>query len=832
MATPSTEPAGDGLPAGLPPVPPAGAGEQARLVRTPGAEPMLAQAILPAAGGATAAGEKQPATLALELLVHGVGGTTPQRMLGDPHTVRMCGDETAGMYRRAADADAERHPEEYAGRAVTEGYCWSNLTSGKASRALWLLLLPFMVVNLAHWMRPTSARRHPRLDRLYDLLVRLAALSLTVLFVAAAGEIAVDLVAWQCAGAAGCSGHRSWLGFLAAGNGGWWSLPGRRTAVAAAVPVGLTGLLWWLSHRTWSTYESQPPRPDDLLHTAPAGTAGPGAPGEPAHHGPALSLPGFWYGRRLVARMRAAHTAAGFLTVAAALLVPALRRDRATGGTALQGTGWALAAVLAGLAAAVLVVADRSRRSEETADKTVDRYAVPALPGLALAATVLTALYAGWHRTGWHSAGRLPGGDVFTGTAIAQGTIVVLLAGVTWLMHRDRPGPRTILGGLGGPAVAMIACAVGGLMCAGAAVRFADWIDGGATPGAAHDALPGPPVVLIWQATVIPPMILALLVLVAVLAVGYRRDVAREAEQVRQSHPGEPEQPARTRQIARAEARARLTDRAPALIATCALAALALGAVAVSGAMASGEIPGDAARGTPGFVSAVAQSSQALGSWLLGAAVLLLVGLGRRAYQNAGARRTIGILWDVGTFWPRAAHPFAPPCYAERAVPDLTWRMATWTEPAGRELVLSGHSQGSVLAAAAVWQLDAETRRRVALLTYGSPLERLYGRYFPAYLGPAALTSLSEELRAWTNLYRLTDPIGGPLHLPPDHPVDAPPLKDPATYGRTKQHPLPTPILGHHDYPSDPAFAQARAALLRRLLPHPTPAVPHKDTAS
>ncbi len=96
-----------------------------------------------------------------------------------------------------------------------------------------------------------------------------------------------------------------------------------------------------------------------------------------------------------------------------------------------------------------------------------------------------------------------------------------------------------------------------------------------------------------------------------------------------------------------------------------------------------------------------AQTAQALGSWLIGLGFVLLVTWGRRAYKDASARRTIGILWDVGTFWPRAAHPFAPPCYAERAVPDLTWRIATWTRTTGGRLVLSGHSQGSVLAAAA-----------------------------------------------------------------------------------------------------------------------------------
>jgi pimeloyl-ACP methyl ester carboxylesterase len=164
-------------------------------------------------------------------------------------------------------------------------------------------------------------------------------------------------------------------------------------------------------------------------------------------------------------------------------------------------------------------------------------------------------------------------------------------------------------------------------------------------------------------------------------------------------------------------------------------------------------------------------------------------------------------------------------------VPDLSWRMATWTEATGGRLVLSGHSQGSVLAAAAAWQLEPSVRRRVALLTYGSPLERLYGRWFPAYFGPAALSSLHREVACWRNLYRLTDPIGGPIRLPGDcgPQVDRAPLRDPLAYGRTAEHPLPAPILGHGDYQADPAFAEERERLLSRLrpgLPAPRPAGP------
>jgi hypothetical protein len=121
-----------------------------------------------------------PAGAALELLVHGVGGTTPEEMLNDPRTVRITGDGTAAVFRRVDDADAEDRPEDYRGKPVPEAYVWCNLTSGNGSRALWLLLLPFMVVNLAHWMRPTTRGRR-RTVRLYGLLVRLSNWSVTSL---------------------------------------------------------------------------------------------------------------------------------------------------------------------------------------------------------------------------------------------------------------------------------------------------------------------------------------------------------------------------------------------------------------------------------------------------------------------------------------------------------------------------------------------------------------------------------------------------------------------------------------------------------------------------
>ncbi|MFJ2007153.1 hypothetical protein [Streptomyces chartreusis] len=742
---------------------------------------------------------------ALELLVHGVGGTTPQEMLDDPRTVRITGDNTAAVFRRADDVDAEDRPDDQREQPVPEAYVWCNLTSGNSARALWLLLLPFMVVNLAHWMRPAT-RDRTRTVRLYGLLVRLAGLTLTVLLVAAACEVALDLAAWQCAGTRACAERHSWLGFLSptVSDGGWWSDPGRRLALAAVVPAGLTGLLWYLSRRTWSAYESQQPMTREAEPDEESG-------------GTSLGRPGFWYGRRLVARLRAAHTAAGLLTVAAAVASAAARFDRRPGGPALLDTlGWALDAAIVACAAAAVWVVCRRGRSENRLDRELDEHLVRRLPLAALVLLALALVYAGWDRPGWTSTGRLPGDPTFGAIAFFQGLLVIVLAVVAHVLHRTRPDPRAAMRGLGGPAVAMLACALGGVMSGGVAQRVADWLDG---TGA---SIVGPPVLLTWQASVIPPLLVLLLLLCGGL--GWRAWRLRRTElgNVEVDYVGEPRDTARTRRIATTRAMATLTDRAPLVVAVTSTATLLLGAGALVGALTTDKTPSEAAGGTYAFVHGGAETAQALGSWLIGFGFILFVTWGRRAYKDASARRTIGILWDVGTFWPRAAHPFAPPCYAERAVPDLTWRMATWTRAGeGRRLVISGHSQGSVLAAAAAWQLTPADRKRVALLTYGSPLERLYGRWFPAHFGQDALTQLHDEVDCWRNLYRPTDPIGGPVRLPGDcgPTVDREALKDPLAYGRTPEHPLPAPILGHGDYQADPAFAKERELLLARLRP-------------
>jgi hypothetical protein len=209
-----------------------------------------------------------------------------------------------------------------------------------------------------------------------------------------------------------------------------------------------------------------------------------------------------------------------------------------------------------------------------------------------------------------------------------------------------------------------------------------------------------------------------------------------------------------------------------------------------------------------------------------------------RSWSRVENRKAIGVLWDVGTFWPRSFHPFAPPSYAERAVPELLRRIWWLNENDGRVL-LAGHSQGSVLAAAALLR-TAEHRGHAdnqnALVTFGSPVHKLYRWAFPAYLDDESLIKLAKgnagigQVR-WRNFYYLTDVIGGPVVPRGLTPADAAAttgvdteLRDPARSTYIFGQPEPA-VGGHSGYWHDEtmwkAVDQVADDLAKPLIDHP-----------
>jgi hypothetical protein len=142
----------------------------------------------------------------------------------------------------------------------------------------------------------------------------------------------------------------------------------------------------------------------------------------------------------------------------------------------------------------------------------------------------------------------------------------------------------------------------------------------------------------------------------------------------------------------------------------------------------------------------------------------LLVFMGLNLVKSRGAHehlRRVGQLWDVLTFWPRRFHPLGVRPYAERAVPELRQLLVEHPDVLGPgDLVVTAHSQGSVLVVAAVAPYRSVPGLR--LLTMGSPLRVLHANVFPHYVNRDLVQSVCGTLGPgrWRNTFRLTDHVG------------------------------------------------------------------------
>jgi hypothetical protein len=705
-----------------------------------------------------------------ELRVHGVGGTPPDAILGDLAPEQVSGDAIAGFYRssdhrasdgdRGARLDVDRH---------VEVYSWGGLTSQSKVRVLWLLLLPFLFSNLAGWMCSARTRNSSWRLRLHRLAAGLGALALTVNAALVAVMISADVVAYQTA-RAGLARHQWWLAPLS------WPLvaghPGRQVMLGVLVPVLFVLALVWLASKSWRYEAVRPPyrvtaerKEKPRLVTAAALNAG-------------LADNEFWDGEGSVKLVTWLHLAvvAGFLTIMLGVTTKAL-----TGSPHVIALGW-IAIGLGGATVALGVTYVCLDALEALTDEL--RGWLPFLLVPAGVALIVASVFA-WLQPGGATprAAELPGMACVIGWTTLAIAVVAAIALISMLL--GLPGGRGTL--IGGPWVTlMLAFSMLDTLVLGAEIWVAHLV--GPVTSNAADALSRPQgkIYLSYVITSGIPLLVWAAVL-AVLAFG----VAEAVRWLRTRRL--PDEVTKEYQDQAAAFRTPLNDPRKYWYWSGLIPFPPPGDVSgdegqsrnwertTARAQFLGRAPHDATWLLWGII--VAQLAMALCVWQLhiqppavirnigvvvaGLVLPAMMAFLYAAWNDPTKRRTIGVLWDVGTFWPRSYHPLSPPCYTERAVPELQRRM-WWLHDNGGRVVLVAHSQGAVLATAALVQPGCRPGGdSPALVTFGSPVCKLYSWGFPAYFDHDLLQPLEPRgegrLNDWRNFYYPTDPIGGPV---------------------------------------------------------------------
>lgn len=751
----------------------------------------------------------------LELRVHGVAGTPAESMLELGAVPSNPPPDECGKPTRAP-VQLYRQPE---CQPRLRAFSWRSLTSGSPAMALWMLLLPYMLANVAGWaMLPLAAYRpapgddspRPWSIRLITFFVRLAGVLVTILMALFALLVLVDLLGYQ-----GWARARDWE----------WG-PALGLFMAALVILALFGFTCVRkpdARKYWSDQIQDPVGYAWLDHYQAR----------------------MWNSSGIILRLRRLHLGAawGFL---ASLALIALRE--------LEGwDGWDVAVFVLSVGATLLSVALLGVLSL-SAGKNLGwttwliRHAVWIVSLAAVAGAIWrwAIVDVSDERAEFLPAVRGSGAWI----AIFLLLFVAVASLVSCIGRDAQRAPK--MAGWNLPALLLTAATVGTIFGIGLASQVARLLGereclGPPQPGCRPELGD----VIDWIAVALTWMLTAL-VWVLAIRFSYALAVARGST------------------LPLMVAVRKMTDNVSKILATLTVigvvalvAGLALGSStsfgevdlpawveiasvvllllppALAGIVLIARRPcwvalpafAAVAGAVWGFVHfdweiEVAQVSIPPSSYLAFARLVaislptaLVAGRVVAAFRNGEERRGVAIIWDLGNFWPRWFHPFAPPTYSDVAVSRL---QSTLEEELSstRDVLLAPHSQGSIISAAVLADMDPTSTRRVAYLTYGSPLSRLFAQVFPAVFTRELLDALCARLTPdgtlrWRNLFRPTDPIGGKAMAdPPGVPegMDAEEEVDcevlPVVCGRS-----------HSDYPKEPAYATARAELLAMLGP-------------
>ncbi len=792
-----------------------------------------------------------------ELRVHGVGGTPPENLLRDT-AVLVAGTTTSGFYRRARERSTDPWQ--------LEAYSWGGLTAGgglleSLRKALWLLLLPFTLVNAAGWMMPrpkAGGGRYGWGQRLLRWLAQFA----TIGFALSLAAMSVDMIGLQCGSSAACADHQRWLQWI---DFPWLRFihgrPAGLMAVALLLPALALVALWFISRGSRRASEGVAhPFVADMPEDAGWRTSADAMN---------IARPELWGGRQRVLGMTRIHFGSAAAAVAAVYAAAVVWLDREAGGvpalTAVLGA-WTVGVVVWGAYLLRKGGTPGVARGEPPGRWPQTRVLLWAGVGLAIVTVAV-----GWiEGPTWVEAAGVSPIDARTAfnwitLAASLPLAAIAIAGAVALLWRDvraRYGPAWLSAFLG--LVAGVA------FMAMLALWLANLLDSEEAP------------IDVWRAYEAAAVAVLVLIGVAVAATAshlvrlwwnsrrqecadrldadYHADLVtmgenRPLDEFRQVPAADQGWLAGHQGWLRSRVReiriSQLTDdRVVQVARTLAATAVLFWLWAAIDIVVT--LFTDTTAGFGSLLPAwgwVVTAARWVASTLL-AAVFALIANG---YRPRGRRNRVAVLWDVLTFWPRWFHPITPPSYAETAVPQLRDHIGDrhLREP----VLLAAHSQGAVLAITTVARMESATARSsVALLTYGNPAERLYGRFFPAYFGMSELAKARELLTGadgavrWRNLARCSDPIGGTVLVPDAHelcqPCREPPPRDtiiPPNPARRLNDvdwlvPDPHPVWpprgdplpgsrGHSDYDLDGPF-DAAAEELFALLGVPAPVQP------
>lgn len=699
----------------------------------------------------------------VELRVHGVSGTPPEEMLETHHARQEAGDEFSRFFV-AVDCFGDKPPdpvEDGQGPHVRstrlEGFHWGRYTSGNWRQALWLALVPFGMVNAAQFMlSPPSSWRERFFHTVVGGALRLLALGLTATFALAASSISIDLVARQR---------------LATTRLGEALGEGTLLAAGALVAAGGVLVLYRLGRR--NTTVRQPPDAADTLGRSLGDTSG-------------LTRENFYAGDPDATSLGRLHLAGGWATVA---LVGSLSDGDAQLASSLSSFVFAASAgLLTALAVLVTVLGDPEHSAPRSWERDsplenwnrVLQRPVVGLTAASLALAVLLSSVVMLVLRGVNPDNPLAAVDEVSNTLVVvlTATLLVLFAASAGLAHATRhldeevPRPfRRYAAGMAAPVVA----ALGGFLAVGysAALLLASaelLVDDAALPKLVEG------VTFTWGISVV------LLVAVGVVLV-FRTwtDRAWRTERVRRSFglvydagTGDgSDAPTwltdeRVRRIATASAVARVKLGLPVVLVCFSILGMVLAVLLAIDLMTGVGAPRD---GLPDdWVEVISR----LGALTLIALAGLLMSTARQSLRARDRQRVVNVVWDVVSFWPRSVHPFVPPPYSQFAVQSLRDRIrhhlgtCTTEEPSTTEVadavVVEAHSQGSFISVAALLWLNPYELSRVGFLTFGSQLQVIFPRAFPAFASYHVLTALDRALGGrWINLFRDTDPIAGPV---------------------------------------------------------------------